>query len=78
MNSFIDSHIHKEGWHDWNKPHSHTTTFFAEYNNYGPGADTSARASFAHVLSDEEAAEYVNFANNSVNKSDVFKNLWAE
>lgn len=59
MNSFLDSHIHKEGWHDWNKPHSHATTFFAEYNNNGPGADTSNRASFTHILSSVEANNYL-------------------
>lgn len=76
MNSFIDSHIHKEGWHDWNKPHAHATTFFAEYNNYGPGADTSARASFAHVLSDDEAAEYSAFTSIHADKEMIFKKLW--
>ena len=75
MNSFIDSHIHREGWHDWNKPHAHATTFFAEYNNYGPGADTSNRASFAHVLDDEEAAEYEMFIKNNADKETLFKEL---
>ena len=78
MNSFIDTHIHKEGWHDWNKPHAHATTFFAEYNNHGPGADTSKRASFAHVLSDEEAVEYEMFTKNNVDKELIFKKLWKD
>lgn len=78
MNSFLDAHIHKEGWHDWNKPHAHATTFFAEYNNYGPGADTSARASFVHVLGDEDATEYVAFANTSTDKTAIFEKLWVE
>jgi hypothetical protein len=31
--------------------------YFAEYNNYGAGA-SDKRASFVHMLTDEEAAEY--------------------
>jgi len=54
----IEGHIKKEGFHDWNKPESHETSFFAEYNCVGDGADTSDRASFCHVLSDDEAKSY--------------------
>lgn len=75
MNSFLDAHIHKEGWHDWNKPHAHATTFFAEYNNYGPGADTSKRASFAHVLSDEEIIAYELFTNAKSDAKIIFEKL---
>lgn len=75
MNSFMDGHIRKEGWHDWNKPHAHDTTFFAEYNNYGPGADTSERASFAHILSSDEAAEYDIFATDNLDTKNVFEKL---
>ena len=76
MNSFLDEHICDEGWHDWNKPHAHTTTFFAEYNNYGPGANTSARASFAHMLSEEAATEYKSITNDCADKETIFKKLW--
>lgn len=58
LNCRIDGIIFDEGFHDWNKPDSHEGSFFAEYNCTGAGADTGRRASFAHVLTDEEAAQY--------------------
>ena len=54
----IGPHIRREGWHDWNKASFPENGFYAEYGCYGPGSDVSARAAFAHVLTDEEAAEY--------------------
>ncbi len=77
INSYLGEHIRKEGWHDWNKPQSHTTTFFAEYNNNGPGADISQRVSFAHILTADEAAEYDFSAQGNVTKEAIFKQLWS-
>lgn len=45
----IGNHIRPEGWHNWKKPEREKTSFYAEYGNTGPGADTSQRA-FGHVL----------------------------
>lgn len=45
----IGGHIRPEGWNNWRKPEREKTSFYAEYGNTGPGADTSARA-FGHVL----------------------------
>lgn len=58
INCVLDGHIKEEGFHDWNKPESHETTYFAEYNCTGAGSDTSKRASFVKQLTDEEAMEY--------------------
>jgi pectinesterase len=57
LNSEIDCHIKKEGWHDWNKKEAWNTMFFAEYGNYGAGA-SDERAPFVHMLTKEEADEY--------------------
>ncbi len=54
----LGPHIRKEGFHDWNKPEAHETMFYAEYENDGPGADPTARDSFVHQLSAEEASQY--------------------
>lgn len=56
--SELGSHIHPAGFHDWNKQHTHETVFYAEYQNYGPGADLSGRGSFVRQLTDVEATEY--------------------
>lgn len=58
INCELDDHIIDAGFHDWNKPESHETAFFAEYNSTGPGANPSGRADFIKQLSAEEAAEY--------------------
>lgn len=55
---WLGEHIRPEGWNDWQREITHKTAFYAEYNNSGPGADTSQRVSWSHVLSDEEAKEY--------------------
>lgn len=57
LNCELGAHIHPDGFHDWNKPESHSTSFFAEYNSFGPGAGNK-RASFVHILNDEEAKFY--------------------
>lgn len=58
LNCEIGAHICKEGFHDWNKQDSHETIYFAEYNSYGPGANTSARAPWVKQLTEEEAKIY--------------------
>jgi len=58
INCFMDDHIKSEGWHNWDKPESEKTVFYAEYNSYGPGAKTDRRVSWAKILTEEEAAEY--------------------
>lgn len=67
LNCEIGPHIHREGFHDWNKKDSHSTTFFAEYKSYGKGANPSKRAPWVKQLTDEEAKKYT--------KENVFKGL---
>lgn len=57
LNSYLGGHIRGEGWHDWNKEKAHETTFFAEYQNYGPGAE-GQRVEWSHQLTAEEAERY--------------------
>lgn len=54
----LGAHIRDEGVHDWNKKDAHETMFFAEYKNYGPGANIEKREAFVKQLSDEEAKAY--------------------
>ncbi len=56
----LGSHILPEGWHDWEKPGKPDTkknSYYAEYNNYGPGA-AEARVKWSHRLSARQAAAY--------------------
>jgi pectinesterase len=69
MNCYLGAHIRPEGWNNWQKPEREKTTYYAEYKNSGPGADTANRVKWSRQLSDAEAANYTMeniFARNSV------------
>lgn len=65
---FIDcelgAHILPEGWHNWGRPQTEATTYFAEYNSKGPGATNTKRVNWAKQLTKLELANY--------SKSDIF------
>ena len=62
INCELGSHIVKEGWHDWEKPGKPDTkknSYYAEYQNFGPGAATKKeRVKWSYQLSPKQAAEY--------------------
>lgn len=58
LHSELGAHIKKEGWHDWNKEDVRELTFYAEYENYGPGAAPGERVAWSHQLTKEEAEKY--------------------
>jgi pectinesterase len=58
INCFLDKQIKPEGWHNWNKPDAEKTSFYAEYNSTGPGANKTSRVSWSHQLTEAEAKEY--------------------
>lgn len=58
LNCEIGPHIIREGWHDWDKPDSHHSTFFAEGNNTGKGSGTIHRPEWIHQLSPADFAHY--------------------
>lgn len=51
-------HICPEGWQKWSNTENSATTFYAEYQNYGTGANTGKRVEWAHFLTPEEAQKY--------------------
>ncbi|XP_062208414.1 pectinesterase-like [Phragmites australis] len=61
MQSEEDALIDPAGWMPWDGDFALTTLFYAEYNNSGPGADTSRRVTWPgyHVLT--SAADAGNF-----------------
>ena len=58
LHSELGAHIKREGWHDWNKEEVKETTFYAEYQNFGPGAAGNGRVDWSRCLNDEEAEFY--------------------
>lgn len=57
MNSVMDAHIKKEGWHNWNKPDAEGTSYYGEYNNRGEGAITTDRVPWSKQMNDGDVKE---------------------
>lgn len=62
MNCELGNHIRAEGWDPWKGdamfPDKDKTAFYAEYKNYGPGADVSKRVVWSKQLTKKEAKKY--------------------
>lgn len=58
IDCYMGEHIFPQGWHDWGKVQAHDTSFFAEYNSFGPGADINSRPAWIHQLSEEDLVTY--------------------
>ncbi|MFC0876745.1 pectinesterase family protein [Saccharicrinis sp. FJH2] len=58
MNCDLGHHIASAGWKQWSNKENLTTTYYAEYNNSGSGANASERVSWSHQLSNKEAKKY--------------------
>jgi pectinesterase len=56
---WMGAHIHRAGWHDWNKAHAHDTVEFVEYKSTGPGAKLDSRVKWAKVLNEKEAEAFL-------------------
>lgn len=53
----MGNHIHREGFHDWEKGDAEKTTFFAEYKSEGPGSKR-INTSLAKTLSFDSVEKY--------------------
>lgn len=56
----LGEHIVADGWHDWEKegkPNTKKNSFYAEYGNYGPGAE-GPRVKWAHKLKARDLKDY--------------------
>jgi pectinesterase len=58
LNCRLSGQIAEIGYHDWNKPESHDTCYYAEYNCTGNGYLPGKRPKYIHQLTDEEAKNY--------------------
>ncbi|KAL5790928.1 hypothetical protein ACOSQ2_005816 [Xanthoceras sorbifolium] len=57
--TFMSSVVVPAGWDDWGDNTKHSTVFYGEYKNYGPGADRSKRVQWSRSLSNDEAATFL-------------------
>ncbi|XP_052180614.1 pectinesterase-like [Diospyros lotus] len=60
MQSFMDSLIDPAGWAAWSGDFALDTLYYAEYDNMGPGSDTSNRVDWPgyHVINSTDAANF--------------------
>lgn len=58
LNCSYSDQLIDEGFTDWNKPESHETVYYAEYNGHGEGFKPEKRAAYVHQLNESEAALY--------------------
>jgi pectinesterase len=58
INCEMGKHIKPEAWHNWSKPESEKTAFYAEYNCTGEGFQPTKRVSWSHQLKKSEAKKY--------------------
>ncbi|XP_057425095.1 pectinesterase-like [Lotus japonicus] len=60
MQSFMDSFINPAGWSEWSGDFALSTLYYAEYNNTGPGSNTSNRVTWPgyHVINATDAANF--------------------
>ena len=58
LNCYIGQHIKPEGWSNWNNTENYKTTRYAEFKNYGPGADITKRVEWSRQLTSEEAKNF--------------------
>lgn len=55
---WLDDVIAPAGWINWHDTDNYLTTYYAEYQNTGPGYQPQQRVSWSHQLTDEEAGHY--------------------
>lgn len=57
VNCELGAHIKAEGWHNWGKTEAESTTFYAEYNCTGTGANRDNRVPWSYGLTQQEYNE---------------------
>lgn len=60
VQTFMDRLINPAGWMAWNGEFALSTLYYAEYNNTGPGSNTTNRVTWSgyHVMNATEVANF--------------------
>ncbi|KAI9462267.1 carbohydrate esterase family 8 protein [Boletus coccyginus] len=58
LRTYMDESIRPVGFKPWSGDEVPNTTFYAEFDSYGPGGNTSVRVPQDHILSAEQAKKY--------------------
>ncbi|KAF8022808.1 hypothetical protein BT93_F0350 [Corymbia citriodora subsp. variegata] len=70
--SYMSSAVLPQGWDDWGDPSKQRTAYYGQCECYGPGADTSRRVPWSHVLTSEEVSPLL--TTDMVNQQSWFRN----
>lgn len=57
MHCYLGQQIKPEGWTNWNQTEYYKTARYAEFENYGPGADIKSRVNWSTQLTTPEAGK---------------------
>ncbi len=58
VNCDMSNIVKPEGWHNWGKPDAEKTTFYAEADSKGAGANSKNRVAWSHQLNEHEKKKY--------------------
>jgi pectinesterase len=58
IHCYLDKVIKPAGWSNWHNTNRDQTARYAEYKDYGPGADPSGRVAWSHQLIKQQAENY--------------------
>jgi len=58
LNCTLGKHIAAAGWDNWSKTAAEKTTYYAEFNSMGEGANSLSRVNWSHQLSISAAKQY--------------------
>ncbi|WP_339727406.1 pectate lyase [Maribacter stanieri] len=62
LETWLDEHIVEQGWDNWSNIAAQKQSFYAEYNNMGPGYQPKLRQKWSHQLTKKQAKFYTNAA----------------
>lgn len=59
INTELPSEVRPAGWNNWGKTSNEQTSFYAESNSTGPGANPSARVHWSHQLNAAQTKQFL-------------------
>jgi pectinesterase len=59
INTNLPATLDPAGWNNWNNPANEKTAYYGEFGNKGPGANLTARVSWSHQLTSEQANQFL-------------------
>ena len=66
MQSYMDNVIDPAGWREWSGNFSLNTLYYAEFNNSGPGSNTSNRVTWPGYRVINSSSDVANFTLSSL------------